>query len=277
MTVSVVIIAINEQDWIENCILSAKQVADPDSIGAGEIVVVVDDRTTDKTAEIARKMGAKVFSNKFTGFSEMKNLAFSKATSDWIFSLDADERISKELARQVKEVVGDSKNMLVAFSIPRQNILLGEKVRFGGWWPDPVIRLAKKDQITGWKGDLHEVLKVKGTIGDLSGVLYHLSHRGIDWMLETSVKYTQTEAELRFKANHPPVVWWRFLRVIFTEFWFRLVVKSGWRDGTVGWIEAISQAFNMFLVYTRLWEMQKGKSMDTIYKDLDKEMVKNGF
>ncbi len=270
MTISVVIIAMNEAEWIENCILSAKQVA-------SEIIVVVDDRTTDKTAEIAKKMGAKVFSNKFTGFSEMKNLAFSKATSDWIFSLDADERISKELAKQVKEVVGDFKNMFAAFSILRQNILLGQKVRFGGWWPDPVIRLAKKDQITGWKGDLHEVLKVKGTTGNLTGVLYHLSHRGIDWMLETSVKYTQTEAKLRYDAGHPPVVWWRFFRVIFTEFFDRLIIKNGWRDGTVGIIEAISQAFNMFLIYVHLWEMQKGKQMDTIYKDIDKEISTNGF
>lgn len=270
MTISVVIVALNEQDWIENCLLSAKQIAD-------EIIVVVDDRTTDKTAEIAKKMGAKVFINKFTGFSQMKNFAFSKAASDWIFSLDGDERISKELAVQIKNIVNQPATKYSGFLIPRQNILLGQKVRFGGWWPDPVVRLAKKDQILGWEGDLHEELKFKGETGRLSGALYHLSHRGITWMLETSVKYTETEARLRFNAGHPPVVWWRFFRVMFSEFWYRLVVKSGWRDGTVGWIEAISQAFNVFLVYARLWEMQKGKPMDTIYKDIDKEMAKSGF
>lgn len=270
MTVSVVIIAINEEEWIENCLLSAKQVAD-------QIIVVVDDRTTDKTAEIAKKMGANVFVHKFTGFSEMKNFAFSKATSDWIFSLDGDERISKELADQIKKVVSQPTNRYAAFLIPRQNILLGEKVRHGGWWPDPVIRLARRDRLVAWEGKLHEVLRVKGEVGNLTGVLYHLSHRGIGWMLETSIKYTQTEAQLRFDAGHPPVVWWRFFRVMFTEFWYRLVIKSGWKDGTVGWIEAISQSYNMFLVYARLWELQQEKSMDTIYKDLDKEMAKNGF
>lgn len=270
MTLSVVLVALNEEEWIENCLLSAKQVAD-------EIVIVIDDRTTDKTAAIAKKMGAKVFEHKFSGFSEIKNFALSKATSDWIFSLDGDERISKELALQIKNLMEQTDVKYSSFSVRRQNILLGEKVRHGGWWPDPVIRLAKKDQIEGWTGDLHEVLKVRGETGKLSGVLYHLSHRGITWMLETSIKYTETEAQLRYKTGHPPVVWWRFFRVMFSEFWYRLVEKAGWRDGTVGWIEAISQAFNMFLIYVHLWEMQKGKTMDTIYKDLDKEMAGNGF
>ena len=267
--ISVVIIAFNEEEWLENCILSARQIAD-------EIVVVVDDKTTDKTAEIAKKFGAKVFIHKFEGFSEMKNFAFSKATSDWIFSLDSDERISKELAQEIKEKLKTTP-LESAFFVNRKNIFLGKKMHHGGWWPDPVIRLVRRDKFTKWSGELHEVLGESGQVGHLNEVIYHLSHRGITWMLETSIKYTQSEADLRYKVGHPKVVWWRFFRVMATEFWYRLVQKSGWRDGTVGWIEAISQAFNMFLVYARLWEMQQGKPMDTIYKELDKEMAKNGF
>ena len=150
-------------------------------------------------------------------------------------------------------------------------------MRFGGWWPDYVTRLVQKNKTSGWKDELHEVLEVNGKKEALKGVLYHLSHRGITWILNKSINYTQTEARLRFENGHPPVVWWRLFRVMLTEFWYRLIAKSGWRDGIVGWIEAIYQTFNMFIIYIRLWEMQKGKTMEQIYQDLDKQIVKNGF
>src|SRR3990167_6336357 len=98
MALSVVLIAVNEENWIENCLLSVEKVAD-------EIVVVVDSRTTDKTPEIAKRFGAKVFTHDWQGFSAEKNFAFSKATGPWILSIDADERVSKSLAIRIKEIV----------------------------------------------------------------------------------------------------------------------------------------------------------------------------
>lgn len=266
---SVIIIAYNEEEWIKNCILSAKQIAD-------EIIVVVDDRTTDKTANIAKSLEASIYIQKFKGYSEQKNFALSQAHEDWGFFLDGDERISKELAREIKIIISSSE-ATGAYSIPRQNIILGQKVRFGGWWPDYVTRLVRKDNIKNWEGDLHEQLKTTGEIKKLKGFLYHLTHRGITWMLTKSIIYTKIEAKLRFDAGHPKVVWWRFFRVMGSEFFDRLVLKSGWRDGIVGVIEAISQAFNMFLIYVQLWEMQQGKTMEDKYKDIDTKLSQDGF
>lgn len=264
MKLSVIIITKNEEDWIENCLKSVE---------FADQIVVVDCGSKDKTLEICRKYNTEIFYHDWESFSEQKNFALSKTTGDWILFIDADERISQELKKEIKNL--DFKYSAYAF--PRKNVLLGKKMNFGGWWPDYVTRLAKKEKIISWEGDLHEELKVNGTIEKTTGCLYHFSHRGVTWMLEKSIRYTEMEADLRFKTNHPPVVWWRFLRVMFTEFWYRFVIKSGWRDGTVGWVEVIYQTFNMFIIYVRLWELQKRKSMETIYKDLDREIAKNGF
>lgn len=264
---SVVIVTHNEHDWIGNCIASVKPVADE--------IIVVDDGSTDDTVAVCKKLGAKVFHQDWPGFSKQKNFAVTKTSGDWILFIDGDERLSKELAAEIKTKIDAAG--VGAYAMPRQNIFLGQKMRHDGWWPDYVTRLVKKDAFIGWEGDLHEAIKVKGNIRQLKNSLYHLSHRGITWMLAKSINYTPIEAKLRFETGHPKVTWWRFFRVMATEFWYRFMVSSGWRDGTVGVIEAISQSYNVFLVYVHLWEMQKGKSMEEIYKKIDSELSKNGF
>lgn len=273
---SAVVITHNEEDWIENCLASVKPIADE--------VIVVDDGSTDNTVAICKKLGAKVFHHDWEGFSKQKNFAVSKTSGDWLLFIDADERVSKGLAQEIQELVknhsllkNDSFLTTSAYAMPRQNIILGQKMRHGGWWPDYVTRLVRKDSFVGWEGNLHESLQAEGEIRRLQHVLYHLTHRGITWMLTTSINYTPIEAKLRFEANHPKVTWWRLFRVMATEFWYRFFVKSGWRDGTVGVIEAISQSYNLFLVYVHLWEMQKGKSMEEIYKKIDSDLVSHGF
>ena len=265
---SVVIITHNEQDWIENCLRSVKPIADE--------IIVVDDGSTDRTTEICKSLGAKIFHHDWEGFSKQKNFALTKAHGDWIFFLDGDERISKELASEIKKIISNSEE-IGTYSIPRQNIILGKKVRYGGWWPDYVVRLVNKKNIVGWTGNLHEQLKTATSPNRLNGALYHLTHRGITWMLTKSIIYTKVEAKLRFEADHPKVVWWRLFRVMGSEFFDRLVLKSGWRDGMVGVIEAISQAFNMFLIYVHLWEMQQGETMENKYKNIDKKLSQDGF
>lgn len=264
---SVVIVTHNEHDWIENCIASVKPVADE--------IIVVDDGSTDDTVAMCKKLGAKVFHQDWPGFSKQKNFAVAKASGDWILFIDGDERLSKDLASEIKSKINAAG--VGAYAMPRQNIFLGQKMRHGGWWPDFVTRLVCKASFAGWEGDLHESIKIKGETQKLKNPLYHLTHRGITWMLTTSINYTPIEAKLRLDVNHPKITWWRLFRVMITEFWYRFVVKSGWRDGMVGVIESISQSYNMFLIYVHLWEMQKGKTMDEIYKEIDNKLSKNGF
>lgn len=267
MTLSVVIIAKNEEEWLANCLRSVA--------GLAAEIVVVDCGSTDKTIAVAEKFNAKVFIRQWEGFAAQKNFALTKTRGDWVLFVDADERVSQELKIEIQRALDKAGES--AYALPRQNILLGQRMKYGGWEPDYVTRLAPKNLIIGWEGDLHEELKVACPVEKMNGVLYHLSHRGITWMQEKSIKYTPIEAKLRFEAGHPPVTWWRFLRVMGSEFFYRLIIKSGWRDGIVGWIEAISQSYNMFLIYVQLWEKQQGETMTEKYQEIDRGLAKNGF
>lgn len=268
MKLSFIIITKNEEDWLENCLLSIKGLADE--------IIIVDVGSIDKTLAIAKRHTKLIFTRDWHGYSTQKNFATEKATGNWLFFIDADERLSSKLASEIKTAL-ENDTPVSAYQVPRLNYLLAKPLRHGGWYPDYVTRLARKDKIKGWKGDLHEALEVDGQIQTLTQPLFHLSHRGIDWMLKKSIKYTQIEAELRFRSHHPKVTWWRFPRVMLAEFFDRLILKQGFRDGIEGWIEAISQSYNMFLIYVHLWELQKSKPMEDIYKDLDKELAKRGF
>lgn len=247
MKLSVVICTKNEERMIEDCLNSVEWVDE---------IVVIDDFSQDKTREIAKKFKAKVFLHTWRGFSEQKNYGFKKVTGDWILFLDADERVTSELKEEILREIEKPGNQFSAYNIPRLNNILGKEMHFDGWYPDYQKRLVRKEKFIKWQGRLHEQMLVYGQSGKLASSIYHFTHRGLSWMVEKSIIYTKYEAEEMLKSGHPKVVWWSFFRPMAQEFFYRLIKKSGWRDGIIGWIEAIYQSFNKFLIYARLWEMQ---------------------
>lgn len=244
---SVIIPTKNEEEMIRDCLKSVRW---------ADEIIVIDDFSKDKTVEIAKKFGAKIFLHRWRGFSEQKNYGFKKATGNWILFLDADDRVTPELREEILQEIKKPKPPFSGYDIPRLNNILGKDLYFGGWYPDYQRRLVKRDKFKEWKGKLHEQMLVDGQTGKLKSNIYHLTHRGLSWMLEKSIIYTRYEAEELLKSGHPRMVWWRFFRPMVQEFFYRLIRKSGWRDGMIGWIEAIYQSFNKFLIYARLWEMQ---------------------
>jgi len=221
----------------------------------GEIILV-DSGSTDHTCQIAKKLGAKVsyIPGKKLEFARWRNLGLKKAAGEWVFYLDTDERMTPELIQEIKQVT--QKSLLAAFEVPRRNFYLGREMHFGGAWPDYVKRLFLRKSLIGWQKDLHEEPKVDGSWGKLKNPLIHVTHRDLSSMMEKTRRWSEIEARLLFEANHPPVVWWRFFRMMLTEFWLRVIKLQGWRDGTPGWIEIIFQMFSRFITYARLWEMQ---------------------
>ncbi len=115
----------------------------------------------------------------------------------------------------------------------------------------------RKSALMEWYGALHETARMKGAIGRLDAPLVHRTHRTLEEMVAKTNTWSKTEARLRYDANHPPVVWWRLLRVMTTAFWDSFIWQGGWKAGTVGWIESIYQAFSMFITYAKLWEKQQ--------------------
>jgi len=244
---SIIVFSRNEEKNIKACLKTA--------VWADEIILI-DDYSTDKTLEIAEKFEkVRVFKHKLKDFASQHNFAMKKTKGDWLFFLDADERISKTLKIQIEQAV--KTNQLAGFRVNRVNIFLGKRLKYGGWQPDQPTRLFRKSKLKRWQGIIHESSQVEGRIGLLNAPLYHFGHRNLSSMLKKTIKWSTYEAKLRLDADHPPVRTWRVLKVGLSEFFERLVLEQGWRDGTIGLIEVIYQTFSIMITYLKLWEMQR--------------------
>lgn len=253
MKISIVIIAGNEEKMIVDCLNSCSW--------ADEIILVAAN-SNDQTKFLSRKTvpSIKIIEtddeyNK--NFSKWRNLGFNKTSCDWILYIDADERISASLKQEILEIIFSEKNKETHYAIPRANFYLGKRVKFGGSYPDYVKRLFNRKFFQGYKGILHEEPIIKGELGYLKSDLIHYTHRDLNSMLNKTLAWTDMEAEALFKTNHPKVVWWRFVRMMLTKFWERLIGQQMWKDGTVGFISVIFESFDTFIIYAKLWELQQ--------------------
>lgn len=247
--ISAIVIAKNEENMIADCL---------DSVSFCDEIVVVDGGSDDRTAEVAKRMGANVFTFKSDDFSKLRNFGLSKARYEWVLYADADERMTEELRREINHLIIDNGRVekLNAYFLHRKNFYFGSSKK--NEWPhiEKLERFFRKDKLKGWRGELHERPIIYGKIGELDGYLLHYTHRDLTSMLNKTIKWSKVEAELRLKSNHPKIVWWRFLRVMFTAFFDWYIRQKGWKTGTVGLIESIYQMFSMFITYARLWEIQ---------------------
>lgn len=218
-------------------------------------IIVVDNGSTDSTPSIAKKYRAIMITEKTGDFSVLRNAGAKSSHGTWLLYVDADETVNPSLRDEILALIKDNPSD-VAFFIPRQNYYMGHL------WPaqDGMVRLIRKDALIGWKGIVHEHAQVEGTVGELHNYFIHDTHRGLAEMVAKTNEWSVVEAQLRLDHHHPPVSWWRLLRVMATAFFDSFVRQGGWRAGTVGWIESVYQAFSMFITYAKLWELQQKKS-----------------
>ncbi len=245
--ITAIIITKNEEKMITSCLKSVDWV---------DQILVVDTGSSDKTRELAKKEGSTVI--EYTdgkNFSDYRNYAISKAKSPWVLFVDADERVTLDLKKEILKVIfsDDSKS---GYAIARLNNLLGHDMKWGGWWPDYVMRLIKVDRFVKYTGELHEQPQIKGKTGKLKSYFYHITHRSLTSMIEKTNKWSEYEARLMFDANHPKMNIMRFFTGVFREFWYRAILKLGFLDGPIGIIEIVFQMFSRFVSYSKLWELQ---------------------
>lgn len=257
--ISAIVLTKNSENLVADCLAS---------VSWTDEIVVIDDNSRDKTREIARKAGGKVFT--FSGnFSEKRNFGTKKAIGDWLLYVDADERVTPLLRKEIRSAISHQQstiNHFIAYAIPRRNFVFGKELKYCGFWPDYVKRLFKKDKFRGWTGELHEepnfdvdgevVIGGKGKIGHLEKPLTHLKHSNLSEMVDKTNEWSEIEAKLMFEANHPPMNLPRFLTAMFREFWLRMIKQKAFLDGTVGIIYAVYQVYSRFISYAKLWEMQ---------------------
>ena len=253
-TISALIIAKNEELMIGNCIKSLKWCSE---------VIVIDDGSVDKTREIAESYGVKVISFKHRSFSRLREEALKRATSDWIIYIDADERVTPTLAKEIMVSIETSHAQV--FRLTRENIYFGKKFSWGGWQDDLVERVFEKASLEGWSGEVHESPNYKGALIDLKTKLIHFTHRNVVSGLIKTASWTPIEAQALFKSRVAPVTVFTLMRKGPMEFFRRAVLKKGYKDGMEGIIEAIIQGVNRVLVYIQVWELQQNPSIENRY------------
>ncbi len=243
--VSAIVITRNEEARIEKCLSSLAWIDE---------IIVVDNGSTDNTREVARQYGATVISaGDVRDFAKLRNLGREKAHGEWLLYIDADETVTEELAKEIREVISRQSSVVSGYELRRKNYYLGHE------WPgdEHILRLMRKDALEQWHGELHETARVKGEIGRLDNPILHDTHRTLEEMVAKTNEWSEIEAKLRYDAKHPSVVWWRLIRVMKTGFFNSFIRQGGWRAGVVGWIESIYQAFSIFITYAKLWELQQ--------------------
>jgi len=245
--ISGIVIAKNEENMIADCL---------DSLSFCNEIIVIDGGSKDRTAEVAKRLGAEVFTYMSDDFSKIRNYGLSKAKGDWILYIDADERVDSSLKTAMTHLTGysDRVQQLNAYFLKRKNFYFGNHE-----WPhiERLERLFKRNKLEGWYGKLHESPKIRGKVGDIDGYLLHYTHRDLSSMVNKTIEWSKIEADLLFKSGHPKMSWWRFPRVMLTVFFDYYIKQGGWKVGTAGLIESMYQSFSIFVTYARLWEVQE--------------------
>lgn len=246
MRLSVVIITFNEGENIRLCLHSVKDIADE--------IVIVDSGSTDNTIEIARKYGAKIYRREFDNYANQKNFALSKATGDWIFSIDADEEVTPDLASEIQSVTSNQSSIIShsAYLIPRRNIIFGKEIKHTRWSPDKHIWLWKNGS-GRWNGRIHEEVEVKGSVGELKNAKIHHSHKSVGKFISMLNKYTELEAEELIATKQKYSILKLFGAPIIS-FMGRYFYKKGFLDGWRGFVLSYLRAFYKFVIWAKVWE-----------------------
>ena len=251
MRISATIITFNEEENIRSAC---------DSLDWADEIVIVDSQSTDNTREIAMECGARVIKHEWSGFAAQKQFATDQALHEWVFSLDADERVSEELRISIAGLRNRPESRLAdGYLIARRSFYLGRWIKAGGWYPDRQLRLFRKS-IGRWEGRyIHESVKVKADarIEKLSGDILHYSisdaahhHRMI------GERYAPLAARQMFEEGRrtSPV---KIATAAPLAFIRSFIFKAGFRDGLAGLSIASFAAQHAFLKQLMLWELQR--------------------
>ena len=247
VAVTVVIAARDEAANIVACIESVRW--------AREIIVVEND-STDGTADLALRAGAVVLAHHFVTIGGQRNAAIERAASDWVLVVDADERGSPELGADVARVIASP--ALEAYRVPRRNFFLGREVRHGGWDRDKPVRLFRSN-LRYSASRVHEHVETSGSTGELSAALMHAPYATIDQYFEKLDRYSRWWAEDRHERGISASAGTVVIRPPF-RFLTMYVLRGGFMDGAPGAVLACMAATSVMAKYAKLWALGKRSS-----------------
>jgi len=224
-------------------------------------IVIVDSGSHDGTVEIAESAGARLFEEPWKGFARQKNSAIDHATGDWVLSLDADEELSPELAREIEAVLA-GEPAVNAYRIPRLNHFLGRPLRHGGYLPDPKLRLFRRGAARFAERAVHETMETQGKIGQLKGHLIHHCYPTLEEYVEHMNRYSSAAARVLVERGRAP----RSLVGLLSgavlnpaaTFLYNYVVRLGFLDGTAGLLQHLNHSAYIHWKYMKAWRMGRG-------------------
>jgi len=221
------------------------------SLSFADEIIVVDSQSADETVAIARTFTDKVFVRPWPGYIEQKNFAAAQASHDWIFSLDADERVSEPLADEIRHL---SAGAVPGYRMPRVTFHLGRWLRSTDWYPDYQLRLYDRRRAR-WSGRLvHESVTADGPTVDLHGEILHYAYRDLSHHLQTMDRYTTLAARQMFEDGRS-AGWWDLAVHPPAAFLRNYVLRGGFRDGVPGLIISAMNARYVGLKFAKLWEL----------------------
>lgn len=245
--ISAVVLTKNEEKNIIDCL---------ESLSFCDEIIVLDDNSQDRTVEIAKKQGAKIFVHSLeNNFSKQRNYGLAKADGEWVLFIDADERISSALAYEIRRTILETKYN--GFFIKRVDTIWGRRLRFGEAGSAWRLRLGRRN--TGkWVGVVHEGWFIDGKVGELKNELDHFPHQSVEEFIREINYYTTLKA-MELHKNKINVNWYDLILYPKGKFLKNFIFKFGFLDGIPGLIFALTMSFHSFLVRGKLWLLnQKG-------------------
>jgi glycosyltransferase involved in cell wall biosynthesis len=246
---SVVIIARNEEANLPRCL---------DSVSWADEIVVVDNESTDRTLDIARQYGAKDFQSAWRGFGATKREGVNKATGEWILSIDADEVVPPELADEIRSALQNT-DKIAGYYMPRRTSFLGRWIYHCGWYPDPVLRLFRKESGNFDESVVHEKVEIEGPTARLHNDLLHYSYPTLDSYFDKFNRYTRLAAEEAHRRGDRAGAYDIIVRpaACFVKHYF---LRRGFLDGLEGLMISALSACYVLAKYAKLRDLARRRS-----------------
>jgi glycosyltransferase involved in cell wall biosynthesis len=243
MGVTAIVLTRDEERHIVSCLQTLAWVDE---------LLVVDSGSQDRTAALARQAGARLVYRPFDDWARQRQFALGLARQPWVFFVDADERVTPELAEEVLEVIADTERDFAGYWVPRRNLILGHWMRATGWYPDYQLRLMRPDRSEyDLTRPVHELVRLRGPAGYLRGHLLHFTGDELRRFLRKQEQYARYAAEQMFSTGTRPKLR-NYVLQPWREFWRRLWIYRGYRDGLHGLALSLLMAYYTWRTYVTL-------------------------
>jgi glycosyltransferase involved in cell wall biosynthesis len=241
---TVIVPCFNEESMISDCLASAR---------FADEILVVDSFSSDRTVELAREFTPRVLQHEFWSHGAQNNWAIPQAKHDWVLILDADERVSPELAGEIRDLMDSPASR--GYWLRRRNFFIGKEIRHGMWGGDKVLRLFNRKYGKYQEKRVHSRVELEGPAGQCRAALVHHSYRSLDDYMRKVHRFSQGGA-LTLREQGKRSSPWRMVSHGVGRFLKSYILKRGFLDGGEGLVIAFMEADHAFLKYAKLWEMQ---------------------